>query len=358
MTTNTIIGWDVGGAHLKAAELDVQGAVIRAVQLPCPLWQGLHHLENAVDQILAGRKVSLHALTMTGELVDLFANRQTGVSEIIKTMSRKTAGATLHVYAGAKGFVSPEHCKEEYEHIASMNWHATGMFAASCVEQGLLIDVGSTTTDLMLLRDGRVHCQVADDYRRMVADELVYTGVVRTPLMALAQKILFEEEQSGVMAEYFATTADIYRITGELPKDADQLPAADNSEKTVAASVRRLARMIGRDADSASASEWHGLASQFAEIQLQQLRIACERQLATGLIDSRAPLIGAGAGSFLVQKLAQRLGRNYIDFSTFVNGDVDTLMWVQTCAPAYAVAALVWAQQRDTMQGKPTYVGA
>jgi (4-(4-[2-(gamma-L-glutamylamino)ethyl]phenoxymethyl)furan-2-yl)methanamine synthase len=354
MALENIIGWDVGGAHLKAVELDAHGALVRAVQLPCPLWQGLQHLESAVDQIMAGRNISLHGLTMTGELVDLFANRQIGVSEIIRTMARKTTGATLLVYAGAKGFVSPAHGEQQYAHIASMNWHATGAFAASRVAQGLLVDVGSTTADLMLLRDGQLQWVGADDYRRMVAHELVYTGAVRTPLMALTQKILFEGEQSGVMAEYFATTADIYRILGELAEDADQMPAADNGEKTVAASVRRLARMIGRDAESAPAESWRQLASQFAGMQLQQLLDACERQLARGLIDRRAPLVGAGCGSFIVQKLAQALQRDYVDFSSFAQGDAAARKWAQTCAPAYAVAAL--AVRSHARQAKPKHV--
>ena len=34
------------------------------------------------------------------------------------------------------------------------------------------------------------------------------------------------------MNEYFASMADVHRILGELPEDADRHPAADGREKT------------------------------------------------------------------------------------------------------------------------------
>ncbi len=89
-----IIGWDVGGAHLKAVLLDAQGNVEQVVQAPCPLWQGLHMLEQAIEEVLKKFNLSsaLHAITMTGELVDLFASRQSGVYEISRVMHARLNG--------------------------------------------------------------------------------------------------------------------------------------------------------------------------------------------------------------------------------------------------------------------------
>lgn len=335
-----IIGWDIGGAHLKAVSLASNGDIVRCIQLPCPLWQGLSHLEQGVDQILAGSSATHHAITMTGELVDLFANRSEGVIAIARTMAHKLEHKKVYFFAGEKGFVSAHECKNTIETIASMNWYATGLFAAGKIKQAIVIDIGSTTTDMMLVSDGRVHAQGHNDFARMATDELVYTGLVRTPLMALAQKVFFQGMEVGVMAEYFATTADVYRVLGELPEHADQQPAADSGEKTPHASARRLARMIGRDVESASQEEWKNLAQQFANKQLQQLQTACERQLARGLIASSVPIIGAGCGNFLAKKIAQKLARPYIEFSRFTNKKNEYNQIVNTCAPAYAVAAL------------------
>jgi uncharacterized hydantoinase/oxoprolinase family protein len=51
MNTNqiSIIGWDIGGAHVKAVLLDKNGTISKVLQRPCPLWQGMEFLKQAVD---------------------------------------------------------------------------------------------------------------------------------------------------------------------------------------------------------------------------------------------------------------------------------------------------------------------
>jgi probable H4MPT-linked C1 transfer pathway protein len=289
-----------------------------------------------MEEIFSNSRASHHAITMTGELVDLFSSRSEGVMAIANVARKILQQKQITFFSGEKGFVSFSQCQNNIEHIASMNWYATGLLAARQLQLGLLMDIGSTTSDLMLVREGKLHAQGNNDFMRLASDELVYTGLVRTPLMALAQKILFDEKEVGVMAEYFATTADVYRVLGELPENADQHAAADNGEKTIAASARRIARMIGRDVESASENDWRELAQQFAHKQLQQLEQACLKQLARNLIDANAPLIGAGCGSFIVRKLAKKLN------GSFAADDVEAINNINTCAPAYSVAALAY----------------
>jgi (4-(4-[2-(gamma-L-glutamylamino)ethyl]phenoxymethyl)furan-2-yl)methanamine synthase len=346
--SEVVIGWDIGGAHLKAVSLASNGDIVRCIQLPCPLWQGLQYLEQGVDQILVGSSATHHAITMTGELVDLFANRSEGVGAIAQAMTRKLENKQVYIFAGEIGFVSVDKCKNNIENIASMNWYAMGLFAASKVERALIIDIGSTTTDMLIVCDGKVCAQGKTDFSRMAAEELIYTGLVRTPLMALAQKVFFQGAEVGVMAEYFATTADVHRVLGDLPENADQQPAADNGEKTPQASTRRIARMIGRDVESAAPEAWKNLAQQFADKQLQQLQIACERQLARGLLAASAPIIGAGCGNLLAQKIAQKLDRPYLDFSSIASKKTKLNQIVNTCAPAYSVAVLAALHMNKT----------
>ena len=47
MRETTVVGWDIGGAHVKASLLR-GGEVVDAAQWPCPLWQGLQHLHHAL----------------------------------------------------------------------------------------------------------------------------------------------------------------------------------------------------------------------------------------------------------------------------------------------------------------------
>ena len=338
------IGWDIGGAHLKAAALE-DGRVVAVAQEPCPLWLGLEHFHQAARNILGQWPLApgcRHAVTMTGELVDLFANREEGVFSLLQALGEQVPDGNIRVFAGPKGFLSARHIgSEDIPAIASANWLATGYYAASATPQGLLIDIGSTTADLLVLRQGEVLTQGYTDFERMRHEELVYSGVVRTSLMALAHTAPFEGEWITLMAEHFATTADVYRLTGELPEHADQAATADGADKSLEASARRLARLLGRDLESADSGAWRRLAVFFRERQLARLADACHRQLSRGLLEPQAPFIGAGVGRFLVQELARRLGHPYLDFAhLFPIHTLPAGFRLADCAPAVAVACL------------------
>ena len=153
----------------------------------------------------------------------------------------------------------------------------------------------------------------------------------------------FGGQRQAIMAEHFATMADVHRLTGRLPEHADQHQAADNGPKTAEASARRLARMIGLDLEDADEAAWRRLAQHLAERQMRQLQDAADRVLSRGLLSDEAPLVGAGVGRFLLADLAARLERPYRDFMTLVEGDEETRYWAACCAPAAAVALLALA---------------
>src|SRR5262249_1392161 len=154
-------------------------------------------------------------------------------------MADAFAGADLRVYAGESGFLSPAEAEANPRAVASANWHASARLAALHRPAGLFIDVGSTTTDIVPFRDGRVEAVGYSDEERLISEELVYPGVTRTPAMALAEWVPFAGQRQRLMAEHFATAADLHRLTGALPEDADQLPTADGRGKTALDSARR-----------------------------------------------------------------------------------------------------------------------
>jgi probable H4MPT-linked C1 transfer pathway protein len=337
------IGWDVGGAHLKAVLLDAEHQVLQVIQLPCPLWQGIEQLSLAVDQARSELKLpaARHAVTMTGELADLFSNRRHGVTAIATLMAKKL-GPETNFYAGSSGFVRLPEVDSRYDGIASANWHASVSWVARNLEQGLFVDVGSTTSDLIILRDGAPRSRGFSDAERMCNDELVYTGVVRTPVMALTRTIDFRGHEYRIAAEHFATTADIYRITGELMETEDMVATADGAEKSIEASMRRLARMLGHDYEDASNADWLTLAQSFRASQLAQLQGAITGLLARGQLAADAPLVAAGAGGFLVQELAMHLQRDCLRAEGLIKAESDDLRhWAGVCFPAYAVGCLM-----------------
>jgi len=349
MIRTNVVGWDIGGAHVKAAAINPEGGIIAIYQQPCPLWKGIEQLRQAVDSIMQtlADKNYCHAITMTGELVDLFENREDGVKQIITTMTMLFPGQRCLIFAGKEGLLKAEQVEaRHYPAIASANWLASASFAAQKVASGLFVDIGSTTTDILLINDGKVLAEGYTDYQRLLSQELIYTGIVRTAVMAIAQTALDEGKEIALMAEYFATMADVYRVTGELNELHDQCETADGAEKTIAASARRLARMIGCDFFPDELPRWRRFAEDIRNRQLQKIQRGCERQLvARGACEQgfsmNSPLIGAGVGRFLVKEIALNLGRPYLDFSDFFpEPENQTGITSADCAPALAVAYL------------------
>ena len=340
---NAMLGWDVGGAHLKAALVDAEGHALQVLQVPCPLWLGLHELNDAVEKIQdkLSHVPEKHAVTMTGELADIFPDRDSGVLQIAEIMNTQLH-CVPHYYAGAKGLVPCADIASHLKQIASANWLASVGFVASHVEQGLFIDIGSTTADLTLFTGGQAQNRGLTDAERMQFEELVYTGIVRTPLMSLASKVAFGGEWQTLMAEHFATTADIYRLTGELLEPEDMSDTADGGSKTPHDSARRLARMVGCDFDDAPQHVWLELARGFRQAQIDHLKDAAFRAYSRNIVDAQAPIVGAGAGSFLAAELARQLGRPYIDVQSLIKGYSEPCRrWAAVCLPAYSVACML-----------------
>lgn len=342
-----IIGWDIGGAHVKAALVNQRGEVIWVIQQPCALWKGLAYLEQAIAAILLAlpEHGDCHAVTMTGELVDCFSSREQGVQAIIQTLRDGLDTAGIWIYAGRNGFIGADKVeKDHYLSIASANWIASAELTAQWMQRALFVDVGSTTTDILLLERHALQALGYSDYQRLVSGELVYTGIVRTAVMAVTQRAEFNGQSMGLMAEYFATMADVYRLTGDLNEAHDQSDTADGGEKTPLASALRLSRMTGYEFAESDWPLWLAFAQDLKQQQKHRILHACLQQMQRSVAGERMAIIGAGVGRFLVKEIADELGLEYKDFthlfeSCVAGGSVDAA----DCAPAVAVAYLARA---------------
>lgn len=333
-----LIGWDVGGAHLKAALL-VDGHLRAVRQTPCPLWRGLEHLSRALELTLADWPLApCHAVTMTGEMVDLFTDRASGVAALSQLLQQRLGQVLL--FAGRRGFVAVDQAAIAAPEIASANWLASAAWAAARLDAAVLIDIGSTTSDIIPLAGGQPATSSRSDLDRLGNGELVYTGVVRTPVHALAARVPLRGRWQTLCAEFFASAADVYRLLGVLPADADQHDTADGRGKSVAESTARLARMLGCDASAASAAEWHQLAAYLARCQLTQLQDGLALVLSAHPLAAPAPLLGAGVGRFLVDRLSRYEHRPYRDFGTLCSDEPALQAAAADCAPAVAVGLL------------------
>ena len=334
-----ILGWDLGGAHVKAA-LVADGRVAAAAQAPCELWRGLDALDEALAALPTWtRATARHRVTMTGELADAFADRAAGVAALAGWAASRLPG-TVWIYAGRDGLLAPAAAARHERAVASANWHATASLVGRLAPDALLVDIGSTTSDLVPVAGGHPAAAGYTDAERLGTGELVYTGAVRTPVMALADRAPFRGRSVGLMAEPFATAADLHRLLGTLPDALDQQEPADGKGKSLDETRARLARAVGLDAADATAQAWRDLAAFLAEAQLRRLYDAAALVVSAGSLAAEAPVVGCGAGRFIAERLAERLGRPYLDLAGLVpNGGTDP-SWIAACAPAVAVALL------------------
>jgi probable H4MPT-linked C1 transfer pathway protein len=337
-----VAGWDIGGAHLKLACVEDE-TVVHAAQLPCALWRGLDELRRALSEARDGLgPIDRHAVTMTGELTDLFPDRASGVAAILDVLAEFLPVSSLAAYSTSGAFVSVQQASAAPNLIASANWHASSRYLANRLHNGLLVDIGSTTTDIVPFMQARVAARGATDVERLATGELIYTGVVRTPLAAIAQEIAFGGRMVGVMAEFFATAADAHRLAGTLPEGADLQTTADNRGKSLPESRARLARMIGMDASAAPEAAWRHLAESFVRRQAVSIEMAVDRVLSASDFPGDVPVIGAGTGRFLAEELARRFRRPYRAFGDNIEAASLRLRSLASdIAPAVAVALLL-----------------
>jgi probable H4MPT-linked C1 transfer pathway protein len=341
---NIVTGFDIGGAHLKVARAEA-GRIVAAATFATPLWLGLDRLDAGLTEAAALHANSDRlAFTMTGELSDIFRSREAGVAALIDRIGGHFSARDKLVYAGRSGFVPFDRAAGLAAEIASANWHATAALVAKVCGDALFADMGSTTTDLIPIRNGAVAHEGYTDAERLSTGELVYAGFTRSFLFAVAQSAPVRGRLTPLMNEYFASIADVHRILGVLDEADDRLPAADNREKTVTASIARLARVVGRDAAELTGTEWREVARWFSEQQLRSIHDAASR-LAHKLAAS-APIVGAGIGRWQLARLAERMERRFIDFAGIVPADDAMRREASAAAPAAAIALL--ASQEST----------
>jgi probable H4MPT-linked C1 transfer pathway protein len=225
--------------------------------------------------------------------------------------------------------------------VASANWHASASAVAAVHPGALFADMGSTTTDLIPIAEGRVAALGYSDAGRLAHGEIVYAGVVRSYLFAGITRAPFEGRWVNLMNEWFASMGDVYRILGELPEGVDVMQTADNRDKSVESSCARLARMIGRDVGDAHGAGWRRLAQFFADAQARQIEESLHLVLSRGVVADGAPIVGAGIGRFVLERIAARFDRPFIPFESIFDAAPECAGAVSDCAPAAAIAKLV-----------------
>lgn len=345
----SILGLDVGGANLKAA--DVSG---RAMNRPFPIWKDRDRLRGELDSILNEfPETDRIALTMTAELADCFATKSEGVRFVIdavevslnhklgrsSTSDESIEASRLQIWSTEGKFISRRLASDYVRRVASANWHALATWCGQLVPDGsnLLIDIGSTTTDIIPIENGLPTSLGLTDVDRMKQGELSYSGISRTPLCAVAHSIPFRDGYCPLAAELFATTLDMNLLLDRIPEDASNTDTANGQPATREAAHDRIVRMVCCDRHEVPYEEAVQIARFLADVQRQRLAGALER-VARRLPSRCETVLLSGSGTFLAKQLIVE-NRLTCD-SRIVPLDEQFSAEVAQAACAYAVARL------------------
>jgi (4-(4-[2-(gamma-L-glutamylamino)ethyl]phenoxymethyl)furan-2-yl)methanamine synthase len=298
------IGLDIGGANIKTAHEDGQARTV-----PFEVWKRPDELGGAIAAAAAALPASdWAAVTMTAELCDCYPTKAVGVNAVLDAVVTGIPGRSIAVWGIDGEFHSVAEARRQPHMTAAANWLALANLAAQSIPEfrGLLVDIGSTTTDLIALDRGHVSARGRSDTERLQTGELVYAGVRRTPVCALATELPLRGAATGLAAEIFASTLDVYLTLGDIAANPSDLSTADGRPATVEAARDRLARMVGADRDGFSEEDARAFARAADECLIHRLTLAAER--ATGpTIGRPTAAVVAGSGEFLARRLARRV---------------------------------------------------
>ncbi|MEM2904912.1 MAG: hydantoinase/oxoprolinase family protein [Candidatus Bathyarchaeia archaeon] len=324
-----VLAWDIGGANIKAAYAESDGRVLTRLSTASrylPLWRvGREALEPALRELrleVAGQEpLDSVAVTMTAELSDVYFRKREGVNHVLDCVERVHARTLILVlaYDGSLRTVSEARLKPL--EVAAANWPATGWLASRFVKTCVVVDVGSTTTSIIPVVDGRVAARGRTDFEKLSCGELIYTGALRTNLAAILRRAHLRGQEARLSSELFALSADIHLALGNISEQDYTTETADGRGRSLHEALARLARLVCADDEMLTSEEIEGLAQEAYEAQLEEIRSGLEQVARDqGFSKETTPVVVAGLGrSFLAERAACLSGfRTILDLDELI----------------------------------------
>lgn len=328
-----VLGWDIGGVNTKGARVAdarVLGARVSPYELqrdPAALAPLLVRLAHE----LGAHPSDAHAVTMTAELSQLFRTKRDGVGFVLDAVSVAFPEACVRVWSVDARWLTPAEARGAPLAVAAANWAATAHVVGRTEPDCVLIDVGSTTTDVIPIVAGVPAARGRSDVERLQEGELVYSGALRTPVEAIAPCVPVGGRPTGVAAEGFALAGDVHLWRGALAPIDYTVPTPDGRPATKAFAGERLARVVCADRERLDDHAIDAIADALWQAQITRIAEAVER------VRARHPRLGravvTGLGEFLAAEAARRAGLAVVALS-------DSLGPAARHAPAVAVALL------------------
>jgi probable H4MPT-linked C1 transfer pathway protein len=288
------IGWDIGGVNVKVAHV-AGDRIVRAMTEPFSIERDADHLAAALERLGLdiGAPGCGHAVTMTAELSQRFRSKAEGVGFVLDALEQAFSGAPMHVLDTSGCFRTSAEARARPIDVAASNWVATATVVAAEHPDVLLVDMGSTTTDIIPIESGRVRAIGRTDPDRLASGELVYSGALRTPVEALVRQVPWRGGMALVSADNFAHSGDVHRWLGTLPPTSEAGAAGEKLARDRAA--ERLARVVCADRSMLDDDGITAIARYVADAQVAAIADAITRVRSRHPRLDRAAVLGLGA---------------------------------------------------------------
>ncbi|MGB7968911.1 MAG: hydantoinase/oxoprolinase family protein [Methanobacterium sp.] len=334
-----IAGFDIGGANTDVAvvDFDESGNIIGVETdfVYLPMWMKNDELSDALIKLLGNDidEIDGVGVSMTAELVDAYKTKKDGVIDI----SNKSADSfNVPVgFVGLEGIMELSQVVDNPMMVAAANWIATAPLAAKMDQNCILIDIGSTTTDIIPIKNGEECALGRSDLERLKTGELVYSGTLRTNVVALTDKLPLDGAMLRIASELFAVTADIQMILGNITEEEYSCDTMDGSGKSVEDCMRRLSRVVCGDMDVLNQ---HNIMTMAMYIYSEQVSKISKALLEVSNRNNISKVITTGLGmDILGAKACEQAGLEYTG--------MDKILKKEDCVVAPAVGTAILMEQ-------------
>ena len=304
-----IAGFDIGGANTDLAIIDFENGEIKNIEVDfayLPMWSNNDDLSRVlvelIEKICPLSEIDAVGISMTAELVDAYDTKKDGVLDVVNKCE-ETFSCPI-AYVGIDGMMSKEEIEKDPLKAAAANWIATAQIATLISDNCIFIDTGSTTTDIIPIKDGKECAIGKSDFDRSATGELVYTGTLRTNLASFLDKIEFNGKEYRVASELFAQTADVYTVLDLITPEDYVCDTFDGESKSKTNCAKRIARVVCADLEMLSESDIIEISKFIHQKQVEQIADGLKQVHETQGLDL---IITTGLGKDILDRPAAEL---------------------------------------------------
>lgn len=321
------MGLDIGGANTDCViiEFDNEYNVlsIDKDKYYLPFWSDHERLPECLLKLKGENDIDVICVSITAELADCYMTKKEGVLDITsKVMDTFTDEDVYFVtFDGLKEY---DYVKDNPLCAAAANWVGTANVIKQIRPDCIFMDMGTTTTDIIPIKDGILASSGFSDTQRLGSGELVYTGLLRTNVATIVDSVVVNGVKTSVSSELFTTTADVNMVLGNITSNEYSTPTADGKDKTLYASKNRLSRLVCGDIDTVSDDDIVSIANEIYEKQVNQVAMALEKVIKR--TDIGCVILSDIKGGSVCMDAAKCFDVEVINLKDYINGDIISII--------------------------------